>query len=102
MAGVHGTSDLKVTGIIVIDHVMLPPYNSKPLADRYLNRNLRILTIYHFNFPLFLFLLLLFHRFVMGRVLFTYSNFARGLHGDVDVRWSGSLLFLELHYCECC
>jgi hypothetical protein len=28
---------------------------------------------------------------------FTYSYFAWGLHGDVDVRWSGVLLDFELH-----
>jgi hypothetical protein len=39
----------------------------------------------------------LFHRFVMRRIYFTYINFALGLHGDVDVGWSGGLLVLELH-----
>jgi hypothetical protein len=37
-------------------------------------------------------LIFLFHRFVLRRVHFTYSSFAWGLHGYVDVRWSGSLL----------
>ncbi len=43
----------------------------------------------------------LFHRFVMRRVHFTYSKFAWRLHGDVDVRWSGSLFVLELHGHDC-
>ena len=30
-------------------------------------------------------------------ITFVYSNFAWGLHGGVDVRWSGGLLVLELH-----
>ncbi len=34
----------------------------------------------------------LFHRFVMKRKHFTYSYFAWGLHGDVDLKWSGGLL----------
>jgi hypothetical protein len=32
---------------------------------------------------------LLFHRLVLRRVHFIYSNFAWGLHGGVDVKWSG-------------
>ncbi len=43
----------------------------------------------------------LFHRFVMRRVHFTYSSFAWRLHGDVDVRWSGGLFDLELHWRDC-
>jgi hypothetical protein len=39
----------------------------------------------------------LFHRFEMRRVHFRYSNFAWRLHGDVDVKWSGGLLDLEVH-----
>ncbi len=38
---------------------------------------------------------------VLRRVHFTYSNFAWGLHGDVDVRYFGSLLVLELHWRGC-
>ncbi len=33
---------------------------------------------------------LLFHILVLRRV--TYGNFAWGLHGGVDVKWSGGLL----------
>ncbi len=40
---------------------------------------------------------LLFHSLVLRRVHFTYGNFAWGLHGGVDVKWSGGLLVLELH-----
>ncbi len=39
-------------------------------------------------------------RLVLGRVHFTYSNSAWGLHDGVktvDMKWSGSLLGLELH-----
>jgi hypothetical protein len=34
----------------------------------------------------------LFHRLVLRRVHFTYSNFVWGLHGGVDVKWSRGLL----------
>ncbi len=40
---------------------------------------------------------LLFHRLVLSRVHFTYSKFAWGLHGCVDVKWSGGFLVVELH-----
>ncbi len=36
----------------------------------------------------------LFHRLVLRRVHFTYSNLAWGLHGGVDVKGSGGLLVL--------
>jgi hypothetical protein len=44
-----------------------------------------------------LFKFVLFHRLVLRRVHFTFSNFAWRLHGDVDVRLSRGLLVLELH-----
>ena len=44
-----------------------------------------------------LFLIYYFHRLILTRVHFTYSNFAWGLHGGVDVMWCGSLFVLDLH-----
>jgi len=41
-----------------------------------------------------LFLVFLFHRLILRRVHFTCSNFAWGLHGGADVKWSGGLLVL--------
>ncbi len=32
---------------------------------------------------------------------FIYSNFAWGLHGGVDVKWSGGVLVLVLHWHDC-
>ncbi len=32
---------------------------------------------------------------------FNKQEFAWGLHGGVDVKWSGGLLVLELHCCDC-
>ncbi len=46
-------------------------------------------------------IIFLFHRLVLGRVHFTYSNFAWGLHGGVGVKWSGGVLVLELHRRDC-
>ncbi len=36
-----------------------------------------------------LFFIYYFHRLILTRVHFTYSNFALGLHGGVDVMWCG-------------
>ncbi len=44
-----------------------------------------------------LFIFILFYRFVLIRVHFTYSNFACGFDGGVDVKWSGGLIVEELH-----
>jgi hypothetical protein len=44
-----------------------------------------------------LFLIYYFHRLILTRVHFTYSNFAWGLHGGVDVMWCGGLFVLDLH-----
>ncbi len=41
-----------------------------------------------------LFILFLVHRLVMRRVHCTYSIFAWGMLGGVDVKWSGGLLVL--------
>jgi hypothetical protein len=30
-------------------------------------------------------------------ITFVYSNFAWGLHGGVDMKWSGGVLVLDLH-----
>jgi hypothetical protein len=38
---------------------------------------------------------LIFHRLVLRRVHFTNSNFAWGLLGGVDVKWSGGLFVLS-------
>ncbi len=39
-----------------------------------------------------LLIFILFNRLVIRRVNFTYSNFAWGLYGGVDVKWSGAAL----------
>ncbi len=38
------------------------------------------------------------HYFFIIIIIILYSNFALGLHGGVDVKWSGGLLVLELHF----
>ncbi len=44
----------------------------------------------------------LFHRLYWDEcILPTYSNFAGGLLGGVDVKWSGELLVSELHWRSC-
>jgi hypothetical protein len=48
-----------------------------------------------------LFIYLLFHSLVLRRVHFAYSNFAWGLPNGVGVKWSGGLLVLEPHRCDC-
>jgi len=40
---------------------------------------------------------LFFHRLILTRVHFTYSNFAWGLHGGVDGKWCRGLFVLDLH-----
>jgi hypothetical protein len=44
-----------------------------------------------------LIIFILFYRLVLIRVHFTYSNFACGFNGGVDVKWSGGLIVEELH-----
>jgi hypothetical protein len=40
---------------------------------------------------------LLFSQADTTRVHYTYSNFAWGMHGGVDVMWCGGLFVLDLH-----
>jgi hypothetical protein len=58
-----------------------------------------VLSLYFSNiwWQMPLFLIYYFHRLILTRVHFTYSNFAWGLHGGVDVMWCGGLFVLDLH-----
>jgi hypothetical protein len=48
-----------------------------------------------------LFLIYYFHRLILAREHFTYSNSAWGLHGGVDGKWYGGLFVLDMHGRDC-
>jgi hypothetical protein len=60
-------------------------------------KNYHFLKILNIWWLMPLFLIYYFHRLILTRVHFTYSNIAWGLHGGVDVMWCRGLFVLDLH-----
>jgi hypothetical protein len=60
-----------------------------------------VLFLLNIWWPMPLFVIFISQIRIETSTFFIYSNFAWVLHGGVDVKWSGGLLFLELHCRDC-